>query len=172
MPLDVAQYHFADDGRVPNNPTLPLLVYRRPARLGSDPARALEQLFAGNGWTGSWRDGIYDFHHFHSTAHEVLGIARGTARVRFGGESGRTLRLSPGDIVVIPAGVGHKNKGATADLLVIGAYADGRAWDLCRAGAMACEAARSNIEQVPLPGADPVAGDAGPLIGAWHDGVR
>ena len=85
-----------------------------------------------NGWGGSWRNGIFPFHHYHSTSHEVLGIARGSARVRFGGEKGQTVEVAAGDVVVIPAGVGHKNEGSSPDLLVIGAYPEGRDYDLCR----------------------------------------
>src|ERR671938_1556326 len=109
---------FADDGRIPNNPRLPLLVYRRALEPSPpDPAAAFEAAFARNGWTGAWRDGIYGFHHYHSTSHEVLGIARGRVRVRLGGEGGLATELRAGDVVVIPAGVGHKNEGATPDLL-------------------------------------------------------
>ncbi|MFZ1429866.1 MAG: cupin domain-containing protein, partial [Geminicoccaceae bacterium] len=116
-------HRFTDDGQIPNHPDLPLLVYA--SILGSDPgdrATAFEALFRQHGWGGMWRNGIYGFHHYHSTAHEVLGIAAGRAKVRFGGEHGTTLDIEAGDAVLIPAGVGHCNLGASADLLVVGAY--------------------------------------------------
>ena len=124
-------FRLDDDGVVPNS-KLPLLLYRGvlDANAG-DPAAAFEDLFARHRWAGSWRNGIYDFHHYHSTAHEVLGIARGHASLRFGGARGRTVDVVAGDAVVIPAGVGHKNEGASVDLLVIGAYPDGMSYDLC-----------------------------------------
>ncbi len=108
--------------------------------------------------------------HYHSTAHEVLGIARGEAAVRFGGESGVTLRVRPGDVVVIPAGVGHKREDASPDLLVVGAYPDGRDWDLCRGEPGERPRVLENIRRVPLPTADPVYGADGPLVEHWHGG--
>ena len=72
-------FRFTDDGAVPNNPALPVLLYQRAVELGDDPAAELEQLFAENGWGhGQWRNGIYPFTHYHSMIHEALGIARGT----------------------------------------------------------------------------------------------
>ncbi|HEX4532860.1 MAG TPA: hypothetical protein VH000_01405, partial [Rhizomicrobium sp.] len=97
-------FQFADDGQTPNNPRFPLIVYRSPVKLApaSDPAAIFEELFAAHGWEGSWRDGIYDFLHFHSHSHEVLGIARGKAKVQFGGRKGRTIELAPGDVAILP----------------------------------------------------------------------
>jgi uncharacterized protein YjlB len=133
MPIPIQKHYLQDDGKIPNN-TLPMLVY--PAAVdasGPDPAAAFEALFAKNQWTGgSWRNGIYPFPHYHSTAHEVLGIASGTAKVRLGGDSGVVLDVQAGDVVLLPAGVGHQKLGASADLLVVGAYPPGQDWDLCR----------------------------------------
>jgi len=58
-------------------------------------------LFEGNGWGGAWRNGIYVHHHHHSAAHELLGIAAGSVRVRLGGAGGKTVELGGGDVVVI-----------------------------------------------------------------------
>jgi uncharacterized protein YjlB len=162
---------FDDDGRIPNS-RLPLLVYREAlAHEQSDlaPGSGFERLFARNGWRGSWRDGIYPFHHFHSTSHEVLGVARGRARVRFGGENGTSLELAAGDVVVIPAGVGHKNEGSSPDFLVVGAYPEGRDWDVRRGDPAEREEVTANLASVPLPGADPVHGPGGPLAAIWGD---
>jgi uncharacterized protein YjlB len=123
-------HRFADDGRIPNG-SLPVLVYHAVEDVASGPAPC-EALFAGNGWGGSWRDGIYGFHHFHSTAHEVLGIASGTAAVVLGGPSGTRFEVAAGDVLVLPAGTGHCNAGSSADLLVVGAYPRGQTWDLRR----------------------------------------
>src|SRR5690606_9315115 len=120
------------DGKIPNNPRLPLLIYRGTLPPGqgpeADPAAAFESVFARNGWHGAWRDGIYPYHHYHSTAHEVLGVASGEAQVRLGGRNGMTLTIRAGDVVIIPAGVGHCNLGATPDFLVVGAYPEGQEW--------------------------------------------
>ena len=162
--LKVETYRFADDGVVPNNPVLPLVVYRGALAEGGDRAAACERLFAQHSWPDAWRNGIYGHHHYHSTAHEVLGIAAGNARVRLGGENGQTVELRAGDVVVIPAGVAHKRESASADLLVIGAYPRGQSPDLCRAEAAAHDRAVPRIAAVPLPAADPVTGRADPLL--------
>lgn len=156
-------HSFADDGRIPNS-TLPLLVLR--AVLPAD-AGAIEQVFARNGWTGAWRDGVYPFHHFHSTAHEVLGVARGRARVRFGGPEGAALELGAGDAAVIPAGVGHCNEGASDDFLVVGAYPGGAAWDVRRGEPAERAEVLRNLAAVTLPETDPVHGAGGPLVRLW-----
>ena len=103
------EFWFKDDGLVPNHPFWPLVVYRSAVRLPEefDPAAVLEELLEANGWGDSWRNGIYDYVHYHSRIHEVLGVAAGTAKVRFGGKKGRTLSLKAGDVAVLPAGTGH-----------------------------------------------------------------
>ena len=164
----IETYRFADDGIVPNNPALPLVVYRGALPASADRASACERMFAEHGWPDSWRNGIYGHHHYHSTAHEVLGIACGNARVRLGGEHGQTVELSAGDIVVIPAGIAHKREAASGDLLVIGAYPRGQRPDICQADSAAHDRAPAAIAAVPLPAADPVTGRADPLIECWR----
>jgi uncharacterized protein YjlB len=158
-----------DDGVTPNNPTLSLVVYRGVLNLDGDPASRCEAMFARNGWPDAWRNGIYAHHHYHSTAHEVLGIAAGSARVRLGGEKGQTVELRAGDVVVIPAGVAHKREAASSDLLVIGAYPQGQRPDICRAEIGSRDKAIPNIAAVPLPAADPVTGTAAPLLEYWGE---
>lgn len=167
--VEAAAHRFEDDGAIPNNPELPLLVYQNALALAErEPAGPCERLFAANRWSGAWRAGIYSFPHYHSTAHEVLGICRGHARVRFGGERGVVLTVQAGDVVAIPAGVGHQNLGASPDLLVVGAYPDGQSWDLCYGKAGERPRVLANIGRVPLPVADPVYGKAGPLLAHWR----
>jgi uncharacterized protein YjlB len=166
-PLGTDTFVFEDDGLIPNS-TLPLIVRKGAITPdASDPAKAFERSFARNGWTNSWRDGIFDYHHYHSTAHEVIGIAAGSATVRFGGEAGETVGLTAGDVVVIPAGVGHARITRSEDLLVVGAYAEGRDWDIVRDDPGQIASARRRIGEVPLPGADPVDGATGPLMKLW-----
>jgi uncharacterized protein YjlB len=160
-----------DDGLIPNNKRLPLIVYRQALALdgaSNDPARAFEALFRSNGWGNAWVDGIYDFHHYHSTAHEALGLAEGRAVVQVGGPHGPVVELEPGDAVVIPAGVGHCLLDG-ANLVVVGAYPEGQDWDLCRATPADRAKALENIPWVPLPRLDPVFGASGPLFALWHD---
>ncbi len=156
-------YRFNDDGEIPNS-TLPALVYRSvdAARSASD----FEQLFAGHGWLGAWRDGIYPFHHFHSISHEVLGIVSGSVTVMLGGPAGRSLELEQGDVAVLPAGVGHCNLGDD-ELLVVGAYPNGMRWDLRRGDPDAHDEVAANIARVPVPATDPVFGKAGSLVEFW-----
>jgi len=161
-------YQFVADGNIPNNPTLPLLVYRGVLETGDEAAASCEALFSRNGWPAAWRDSVYDYHHYHTTAHEVLGIVRGTARVRFGGPNGRAVDVNAGDVVVIPAGVAHRNEGASADLLVVGGYPEGQDWDLCPAKPDEKGCAAADIARVPQPAGDPVYGKDGPLTAQWR----
>jgi uncharacterized protein YjlB len=163
-------YAFADDRETPNNPKLPLIHYRSPVRLDGDfdPAAIFEVLFASNGWKDSWRDGIYDFNHFHTQTHEVLGIARGHAKARFGGQRGRTLSLNAGDIIVLPAGTGHRRISASRDLLVVGAYPEnGGDYDEPKPCDVDIEEARAAIKRVPLPASDPVYGREAGVKTLW-----
>jgi uncharacterized protein YjlB len=162
----IETYHFDDDDTVPNN-SLPLVVYRGALPDAGDRAASCEEMFARNGWPDPWRNGISPYHHYHSTAHEVLGIARGNARVRLGGDSGQTVELRAGDVVVIPAGVAHKREAASDDLLVIGSYPRGQSPDMCRADPDRHDRAAADIAAVPLPATDPVTGRGEPLLGYW-----
>jgi uncharacterized protein YjlB len=153
----------------PNNADLPLLVY--PGALpatGSRPAAAFEACFRTNRWGNSWRNGIYDIHHYHSTAHEVLGVCGGSARVAFGGEGGLVLEVRAGDVVVIPAGVAHRNLEETRGFAVVGAYPEGQRWDMNTGRPGERPAADERIARVPLPAADPAFGVNGPLMALWR----
>jgi uncharacterized protein YjlB len=162
---------FRDDGKVPNNPALPALIYKNAVDFGGhDPARAIETLFAQNGWGHvQWRDGIYPFVHYHSMIHEVLGIARGQARVQLGGPGGETFDFAAGDVAVLPAGTGHQRLSGSADLLVIGAYPPQGTYNLCRGDNPADrDQALVTIAKVPVPASDPVLGKDGGLTRLWR----
>jgi uncharacterized protein YjlB len=163
-------YRFADDGVTPNHPAWPLIHYRGVVRLDEafDPAAIFEVLFDAHGWRDGWRDGIYDFLHYHAHTHEVLGIARGTARVRFGGARGRTLTLKAGDVIVQPAGTGHQRLAASADLLVVGAYPAGSDYDERHPTKGDHDRALASIARTPAPRTDPVYGGKGPLKTLWR----
>lgn len=168
-PIEPATWLLADDGLIPNNATLPLVIYRGAITIAQarDPAALFEEAFARNGWADSWRNGIYPFAHYHSMCHEVLGIARGRARVRFGGEHGLDLDLDAGDVAILPAGTGHQRLTASADLLVVGAYPARGTYDLCRATPQDHARARRTIPEVPRPQTDPLYGADGALIALW-----
>jgi uncharacterized protein YjlB len=157
---------FDDDGAIPNSP-LPVILYRGALARDAD-AVAYEALFARHGWLGAWRDGIFDFHHFHSTSHEVLGIARGTVSVALGGPTGAQLELASGDVAILPAGTGHCNAGSSGELLVVGAYPSGMSWDLRRGDPAERNEVLENIAQVPVPDQDPVQGEYGALTELWR----
>ncbi len=167
---EVQAFRFDDDGETPNNPRLPLLVYRAAFSLAGekDPAVPFERAFAAHGWGDGWRNGIYPFLHFHTTTHEVLGIARGRATVEFGGARGRKFEVGPGDVVVLPAGTGHRRIDASGDLLVVGAYPLNGALDQKRPGEIDHAKALDNVAKVPLPEMDPVCGRSGPLTALWQ----
>jgi uncharacterized protein YjlB len=158
---------FQDDGIFPNNP-LPLLFYRHAIAIDAKvPASIFEQRFAQNNWTNSWRDGVYPFPHYHSTSHEVLGVYSGGATLRLGGEDGKNVEVHSGDVIVIPAGVAHQNISASDDFGVVGAYPDGREWDLLRGRSGERPKADYNIAALPTPDHDPVYGVEGPLRRFW-----
>jgi uncharacterized protein YjlB len=146
---------------------LPLLVWRSALASGEAAPEAFLALFARHGWGRGWTDGIYDYPHFHSTAHDVLGIGRGRVTVQFGGEGGPEVALEAGDAVAIPAGVAHCNKGQSADLVVVGAYDRDRAWDVRRGDPAELPLVEAAIAEVPAPRQDPVAGPDGALTRLW-----
>jgi uncharacterized protein YjlB len=158
---------FQDDGLVPNN-SLAFLLYEQAVDVvKAEPERALEELFRRNRWGGLWRNGIYDYLHYHSTAHEVLGIAQGHARVRFGGDRGREFDVSAGDVAILPAGTGHQCMSASPDFSVVGGYPPGQTMEITRPSPDNHAKALETIPQVPLPPTDPVMGEHGPLLRLW-----
>lgn len=167
-------FRFTDDGIVPNNPTLSFVVFRDAIDMKGSPhpEDLIEKTFQRHGWVGVWRNGVYPYAHYHSRIHEVMGIARGRARVRFGGETGAEVDLKVGDVVVLPAGTGHQRIHATADLVVIGAYPPTGTYDLCRGSKAEHAKATAAIPQVPLPASDPVHGKGGPLVKLWAAETR
>jgi uncharacterized protein YjlB len=161
---------FADDGSIPNNPRLPFLVYRGVIDLAGtpNPEEVIEKVFARNGWGDRWRNGVYPYVHYHSMIHEAMGIARGRARVRFGGEQGREIEIAGGDVVVLPAGTGHQSLWCSPELVVIGAYPKVGKYDICRGSRGEHAKAVKSIPDVPLPTGDPVYGENGPLMSLWQ----
>lgn len=163
--IAVSEYLLEDDGTYPNS-DLPLLVYREAFVPGASAEKMIGR-FASHNWRNSWKNGIYNFHHYHSTTHEVLGIYRGTVSVLFGGEQGVELSLRAGDVVIIPAGTAHKNIAASADFGCVGAYPGGRNFDINYGRRGERPATDDNILRVPLPIFDPVFGKQGAMLEHW-----
>ena len=158
-------HRFADDGAIPNSP-LPALVYHGVE--AATQAADCEALFGANGWGGHWRSGILHEHHFHSTAHEALGIVAGRASVMLGGPGGERVEIGAGDVLVLPAGTGHCRLESSDDLLVVGAYPPGQAWDMRYGDPSEHDEVLANIAAVALPQTDPVLGAGGPLVELWR----
>jgi uncharacterized protein YjlB len=159
---------FEDDGIVPNNP-MPFLVYKGAVDVDNDhPEKTIEGLFGANGWGDMWRNGVFDYLHYHATVHEALGVARGHARVRFGGDRGREIEIAAGDVAILPAGTGHQCLSASRDFSVVGAYPPGAKMHVTLPTPENYKKALKAIPGVKLPKTDPVVGENGPLVKLWN----
>ena len=161
--MSVVAHLLAPAGSIPNHPRWPLLVYERV--LETATPEAFEDLFTRNRWPAAWRNGVHPFHHYHSNGHEALGIYSGEVTVQFGGDPGVTVTAKRGDVIVLPAGTGHKKLSSRGSLGVVGAYPEGSMPDTCMSFS---EKHLDAIVRVPLPACDPVHGPKGPLFTHWR----
>ena len=166
--INIIRHILGDDGTFPNNPSLTLLIYEKVLDADNkiNPTE-VKELLEVNGWANSWANGIYDYHHYHATTHEVLAIVRGSARVQFGGPSGVTVLFEPGDVVILPAGIAHKSIDVYDDFLCVGAYPEGYNFDMKYGKQEERADAIAAIHAVPVPSSDPVFGLEGPLLSDW-----
>jgi uncharacterized protein YjlB len=165
----VIAHRLARSRSAPNHRYWPLLVYRDAVTLpGEDPAAAFEALFGANHWPPAWRNGIYPFHHFHCDAHEALGVYSGEVTAQFGGGGGVVIEARPGDVIVLPAGTGHKKLSSRGSLGIVGAYPTGQHPDMCTPPLSNLERSEEAVARVALPKADPVFGPSGPLFEHWR----
>jgi len=161
------QYYVKDDGIFPNS-RLPILYYPQTLQLPKlFPSYAVKKLFQENNWKNNWTQGIYTYHHYHSTTHEVLGVCKGETLLLLGGEEGITIFIQEGDVLVIPAGVAHINLGKENDVTCVGGYPDGRDYDMNYGNADERLRVDQNIASLPLPETDPVFGKKGGLLEIW-----
>lgn len=164
---DVESFTFVDDGIYPNS-RLPLVIYHQVFNTNSNAnPEIIEGVFHDNGWKHAWRNGLYNIHHYHSSAHEVLGIYRGWVKAQFGGPKGKIIKAGAGDVIVVPAGVAHKNTRQSSDFKTIGAYPNGQNWDMNYGKPGERPQSDRNIRNVPMPKSDPVFGISGPLLTLW-----
>jgi len=162
---EIVSHVFPDDGVIPNNPDLPLVLYRCVLR--DSDSDTIAAAFRRHRWDGCWVNGVFDWHHYHSNAHEVLGCFAGHATVRFGGPGGKDFTLRAGDAVVIPAGVAHCNAGQSDDFRVVGAYPAGQVNDMRNGSPDEREEALAHIRATALPEQDPIMGGRGKLLPLW-----
>lgn len=165
LDAQVRSFIVTDDGEIPNNPVFPVLVYKG---VFGDRVEDMEPSFNRHDWTNSWTGDVYDYHHYHATTHEVLGVKSGQATMLIGGEAGERVELKTGDVIVLPAGTGHKKLDGTNDFEVVGAYSGGKHPDVRKKDPSARAQALSQISKVPAPPTDPVFGENGPLNKEWN----
>lgn len=166
----VETIHLFEQKPFPNN-SLPLLYYSKvlPEVLGGEvTSDAALALFSSYHYENGWVNGIFERHHFHSTAHEVLGCISGEAEVMFGGPEGKSVTFSKGDVVLIPAGVAHKLLQKTANFSIVGAYPDKQIHDMQYGDKLNYAYIRNNVQNVPVPEQDPIYGNDGPVQTYWH----
>lgn len=166
---EIKKLYLAPHGNIPNNPHLPVLLYQQLFPEPDNLADRFKDVFAKNNWGGSWVNGVFDYHHYHSKSHEVLGVADGSAILILGGPGGEETAVKAGDMVVLPAGTGHCLKSDSPNFKVVGAYPGGQEnYDICTEQDDPQEK-QKNITQVALPKADPVFGERGPLLQYWTE---
>ncbi|AWB46399.1 hypothetical protein DCC85_21005 [Paenibacillus sp. CAA11] len=153
-----------DGETIPNNPRLPVILYQGALEHSPEDTEAV---FNKNGWLNSWRNGVFHYHHFHSNAHEALGVIRGVARLQLGGEHGEEISVRAGDCLVLPAGTGHRRLRSSPDFLIAGAYPNGASYNTRIGKPEERAEALQEIRAVPIPNTDPVFGAEGPLLQLW-----
>lgn len=152
---------------VPNHPRWPALLMPL-AFGGAIEVDRVQTTYARHGWTGSWVWTVFDYHHYHPDAHEVLTVVQGSARLMLGGPQGGEHDVQSGDALILPAGFGHRRLQASTDFLVCGAYPTGQAdYTTIRANIPSSEQDQSLIDAVPCPTSDPIFGRNGPLLTFW-----
>lgn len=161
---DVTTLYFGRDGLIPNHPTLPVIVYHGAFK--ENPGDT-EFHFNQNGWLGSWTNGVFSYHHYHSNAHEVLGVIQGSVYLQLGGEHGQQVHLAAGDVALLPAGTGHKKLSSSPDFKIVGAYPEGMDYNTRKGTLEEYKTSVAEIPNVPLPATDPVYGKEGPVHERW-----
>ncbi len=168
----IHEYFIKDNGIFPNS-LLPVLLYKRVLKLPVlFAASHIERLFAKNGWTNNWYNGIYTYHHYHSITHEAFAAVKGHTVLLLGGENGKLIKFEKGDVIIIPAGVAHKNLGKQNEVCCVGGYPEGKDFDINTGEEGERPATDQNISNVSIPKSDPVYGtEVNGLLTAWKQPV-
>ena len=169
--MEPIQLKFKDDGKIPNS-RFPLLIYHGVFSEEKIDADTMIAHFESNNWRNSWKNGIFDYHHYHSITHEVIGVYQGYGTIQFGGDQGEPVSLGEGDVVVIPAGVGHKKISSSDDFAVVGAYPFGSKYDVLKGEDGERPEADENISKVRMPDNDPIYGKMEGLLAIWKESTR
>lgn len=166
--MKIFQFLIKENGFFPNNAALPVLLYKGALHLPEEDSEELvKEVFGQNDWGNCWVDGIFEYHHYHSITHEVLGVTRGYCNLMLGGEKGIKQKIERGDVLVLPAGVAHQNIGSSEDFTCVGAYPKGANYDMNYGKKEEHPKVDENIRKLPLPDTDPLYGNEGPLMQHW-----
>lgn len=164
----IETYYLKDDGVFPNS-ILPVLLYKGILDLPIIlPSNYITKLFKQNNWSNSWKNGIFEYHHYHSVTHEVLGVYKGVTTLQLGGEKGIKIKIEKGDVLIIPAGVAHKNLGKQNKIKCVGAYPGGKDYDMNYGKEGERPQTDENIKHLSLPQQDPVFGLQGGIKTYWE----
>lgn len=170
--MNVLQYFLKDDGSFPNS-HLPVLLYKNAISLSFIfKGLMVRKLFRRHHWTNNWRSGVYTYHHYHSNTHEVMAVISGSTTLQLGGDEGMKITFEKGDVLVIPAGVAHKNLGKEKDVICIGGYPGGTDYDMNYGRKDERPAADRRISKIKIPAYDPVTGKKDPLNAIWGKHIK
>ncbi|HET6226005.1 MAG TPA: cupin domain-containing protein [Bacteroidia bacterium] len=165
----ISSFILKRNGYFPNN-VLPVLIYRNAVelpKLKNSAASIAQKLFLSNDWGNTWRNGIYDFHHYHSNTHECMIICSGTANLVLGGPKGKRVKVERGDTILLPAGVGHRCTKKTDNFMCVGGYPQAKDYDTCLGKQDEYKDAYDRIKKIPIPKRDPIFGNQGFLHAYW-----
>ncbi|WP_411844442.1 cupin domain-containing protein [Salinicoccus sp. HZC-1] len=118
--------------------------------------------------SGEWLGSVHPFHHYHSNTHEMLAVKEGSATLQLGGEQGELVEAEKGDVIILPAGYGHKKIEASGDYANYGAYQGAVSFDICYGEPEERPEKVENIKKIPPPKSDPVIGYNSPLFDYWR----
>ena len=155
--------------RIPNTSIQkkPLLIYHSAFHPSISASTIENHLSIVGIVTPQWRYTMFSESHFHSTAHEVLCVASGKAKLCFGGEN-NPKRVEPtvgkGDVMVVPGGVAHRLlEDIEGGFNMVGSYEAGKSWDICY-GRKGEEEKVEAISGLGWFKRDPIYGDSGPCL--------